>query len=312
MGRIVISGASGDLGRRITEELLQRNPTAELTLVTRTPSKLSHRVSANIEVRRGDYTEPASLDEAYAGGETLMLISGLNVGRRVQEHRNAIAAAKKAGIQHVVYTSANGIHPRNPSLAVQDHYQTELDLRASGLQVVLLRDSFYAELFATAMLGSAIPAGEFSMAAGEGWVAPVSKRDVVRCLVTCLLDPRQHVGAVYELTGPELLSLHDMARMASELYGVPFKYKEITPEERLAILDAMGYPRTYSADMAENPDGALWASDEMLAGDAALKQGYHALLSHHVEMLTGQKAESLWSVMTRCKGMRYDETWTKS
>lgn len=312
MGRIVISGASGDLGRRITDLLLQNDPDAELTLVTRTPPKLAHRVRGNVDVRRGDYNDRASLDAAYAGGETLMLISGLNVGRRVKEHRNAIAAAKHAGIKYVVYTSANGIHPRNPSLAVQDHYQTELDLRESGLQVVTLRDSFYAELFATAMLGSAVPAGEFSMAAGEGWVAPVSKRDVVRCIVKCLTEPQLHVGAVYELTGPELVSLRDMARMTSELYGVPFKYKEVTPQERLAILDALGYPRTYSADMAENPDGALWASDEMLAGDAALKQGYHALLSHHVEMLTGQKAESLWSVMTRCKGLRYDETWTST
>ena len=310
MGRIVISGASGDLGRRVTELLLERDADAELTLVTRTPSKLAHRARDNVVVRQGDYTDRASLDAAYAGGQTLLLISGLNVGRRVQEHRTAIAAAKQAGIQHIVYTSGNGVHPRNPSLAAQDHYRTELDLRESGLQVVTLRDSFYAELFATVMIGAALPFGEFSMAAGDGWVAPVSKLDVARCVAECVAQPERHAGVVYELTGPELLSLHDMARMASELHGVPFRYREVTEAERLAALDALGYPRTYSPDMSDNPDGAKWASDEMLAGDAALKQGYHALMSRHVELLTGRKAEPLASVFERCKGKRYDETWS--
>lgn len=307
MGRIVISGASGSLGRYVTDLLLENDIGHELTLVTRTPSKLAHRESNNVSVRHGDYTDRASLDAAYAGGETLLLISSLNVGRRLEEHRNAIAAAKQAGVKYIVYTSFQGIHPRNPSLAAQDHYQTELVLRESGVKSVVLRDSLYTEIFTSVVIAAALPFGEFRMAAGDGVIAPVSKRDVAHCVAKCLMDPEFHAGAVYELTGPELINLHDLARIGSEFHGTPIKYVPVTPEERLAQLDALGFPRTYSPDMDKNPTGGMWASDEMLAGDIALKQGFHAILTHHVKFLTGREPESLRSVFERCKGKRYDE-----
>src|SRR4051812_9923880 len=104
MGRIVISGASGDLGHRVTALLLATDPDAELTLVTRTPEKLQAG-TPRIRVCRGDYRDADSLEAAYSGGEVLFLISGLNLGRRVSEHRNAISAAQRAGIRHIVYTS---------------------------------------------------------------------------------------------------------------------------------------------------------------------------------------------------------------
>jgi NAD(P)H dehydrogenase (quinone) len=307
MSRIVISGASGNLGRYVTDLLLENDNGPELTLVTRTPSKLLHRECEKVSVRYGDFTDPASLDAAYAGGETLLLISSLNVGRRLEEHRNAITAAKQAGIKYIVYTSFQGVHPKNPSLASQDHYQTERLLRESGIEHVVLRDSLYAEIFTNVVIAAAVPVAEFQMAAGDGIIAPVSKRDVAHCAVKCVLNPEYHAGAVYELTGPELLNLHDLARIGSEFHDTPIKYVPVTPQERLALLDALGFPRTYSPEMDKNPAGAMWASDEMLAGDIALAQGFHAILSHHVKFLTGREPESLWSVFERCKGKRYDE-----
>lgn len=307
MGRIIISGASGDLGRRVTDLLLEADPNAELTLVTRTPAKLAYRVQGNVMVRRGEYAEPESLDAAYEGGDTLLLISGLNLGQRVQEHRNAIAAAKKAGISYVVYTSVLGIHPQNPALSAKDHYQTELDLRESGIPFVFLRDALYAEIITNFVIRASLPFGQFNMAAADGCLSPVSKLDVVRCVTRCILEPERHAGAVYEITGPEMLSLHDIARIASEYHGAPMEYIPVTPEERLAFLDSIGYPRTYTPDMPMSADGHMWASDELVSADTAIAQGFQAILSHHVRYITGQEPESLRAVFERCKDKRYDE-----
>lgn len=306
MGRIVISGASGDLGRRVTDLLLENEPQAVLTLMTRSPAKLGHRRSATVKVMQGDYTDPASLDAAYAGADTLLLISGLNIGRRVQEHRNAIAAAKKAGIRNIVYTSVGGVHPRNPALSARDHYQSEQDLRESGVGVVILRDALYSEIVTNVLIGPALPFGAFNMACGDGYMAPVSKLDVVRCVAACLRDPDFHAGAVYEITGPELLTLHDIARIASEFHGTPIKYIPVSPEERLAFLDSIGMPRTFTPDMPMSPDGHMWASDELVSADTAVAQGYQGILSRHVHFLTGREPESLLSVFERCKDKRYD------
>lgn len=307
MSRIVISGASGDLGRRVTEQLLGARSDAELTLVTRSPAKLAHRISATVDVRQGDYTDADSLDAAYEGGGTLLMISGLNLGRRVGEHRNAIAAAKKAGIGSIVYTSVLGINPNNPALSAKDHYQTEVDLRASGIPFVILRDALYAEIVTNFVILSALPFGRFNMAAGDGRLSPVSKLDVVRCVTECVLRADHHSGSVYEITGPELLSLNDIARIASEHHGTPMEYDAVTPQERLAFFDSIGYPRTYDPDMPMSADGHMWASDELVSADIAIAQGYQGILTDHVKLLTGRNPERLSEVFARCGNKRYDE-----
>jgi NAD(P)H dehydrogenase (quinone) len=119
MNRIVISGASGDLGRRVTKLLLKEGPGVELTLVTRTPEKLADLAAQGIRVLKGDYQDPDSLDAAYSGADTLFLISGLNLGWRISEHRNAISAAQRALVGHVVYTSVGGVAAEQPRFVSQ-------------------------------------------------------------------------------------------------------------------------------------------------------------------------------------------------
>jgi NAD(P)H dehydrogenase (quinone) len=196
MGRIVISGASGDLGRRVTDLLLKADGDLDLTLVTRKPENLGQRQAQGLRVCRGDYQDADSLDAAYSGGGTLFLISGLNLGRRVSEHRNAIAAAQRAGIRHIVYTSVGGVQPNNPALSAKDHYQTELDLRACGLTFTILRNSLYSEIVSNILVAPAAETGVMKQATGDGYLAPVAKADVARCAATCLLQPERHAGAV--------------------------------------------------------------------------------------------------------------------
>lgn len=307
MSRIVISGASGDLGRRVTGMLLEADPKRELTLVSRTPSKLGDLGGENVRLEQGDYRDKDQLVNAYQGGEILFMISGLNLGRRVEEHRNAIDAAKESGIQHVVYTSVGGVQPRNPAMSAMDHYQTELDFRASGLSYTFLRNALYAEIVSNILVAPAAESGIMTQATGAGYLAPVAKADVTRCATACLLDPEPHVGAIYEITGPELLDFEQIAAMGSEVHGKPIKYVPVSAEERLAFFDSIGVPRTYDPNMPPSPDGHMWASDELVTADVAIAEGFQAVLSHHVKQITGRDPEPLRAVMERVKSVRYDQ-----
>jgi NAD(P)H dehydrogenase (quinone) len=307
MNRVVVSGASGDLGKRITRLLLERMSASDLTLVTRTPEKLADLEKLGVTVHRGDYNEPGALEAAYAGSDALMLISGLAVTKRVPEHRNAINAAKKAGIQHIVYTSVAGIHPRNPTLSASDHIVTEVDLRNSGLGFTALRNQTYAEVFPTVAAQPALRTGKWVQIAGNGMISPVSKRDIALCAATCLLEPDRHNGAIYEITGPQLLTFREIAAMAAEIYGIPIEYVQVSEQQRFAMFDAMGIPRKFSEDMAAHPDAHKWCSEEMVTADIAFQQDFHALLSHHVRFITGKEPYSLREVFAFCKGKDYSD-----
>ncbi|NHU42266.1 NAD(P)H-binding protein [Rhodococcus sp. A14] len=311
MTQIVISGASGDLARRVTQGLLERAPLCNLTLVTRSPEAIEAG-GPNVSVRKGDYEKPELLDEAYHGGDILFLISGLNLGRRTTEHRNAIRAAEKAGIRHIVYTSVGGVQPGNPALSAIDHYQTELDLRASGLSYTILRNALYAEIVSAIWLAPAARDGVLEMATGHGSLAPVSKVDVARCATAILADPADHDGAVYEITGPELLSMDDIVRLGSEVFGTEIAYKPVSEEERLQFFDSVGLPRTYDPNMPPSAEGHMWASDELVSADLAVAQGYQALLSGHVEQITGEAPAPLRSVLEKVKDTPYDRIGSAS
>lgn len=152
-----------------------------------------------------------------------------------------------------------------------------------------------------------VAAGKWLSAAGEGRLAPVSKLDIVRCAACCLLDPDFHGGATYEISGPELLSFREIAALAADIHGIPIEYVPVSPQERLEYFDSLGYPRTYDEHRGPSSDGHMWASDEMVSADIGFAQNYHAILSYHVEFITGQKPRSLREVFELCKGKRYEE-----
>jgi len=307
MTKYVISGASGSLGRKITEQLLEKIPAENLSVSTRTPNNLDALSQRGVAVHAADYNDPAALERAYAGSDVLMLISSLAVTKRVPEHRNAINAAKRSGIKHIVYTSTAGIHPQNPTLSASDHIVTEDDLRRCGIGYTIMRNACYAEVFPTVAAQPVLRSGEWVQVEGDGKLAPISKNDIARTAVACMLNPTRHDGAVYEVTGPDLVSFRDIAAMASEVYGVPIRYVPVSVEERYAMLDAMGVPSQYAEGMDGHPDAHLWCSDEMVTADVAFQAGYHGILTHHVEFITGQKPRSLREVFELCKGKDYND-----
>lgn len=206
-----------------------------------------------------------------------------------------------------MYTSVGGVQPNNPALSSQDHCQTEIDLRASGLAYTILRNSLYSEIVSNVLVAPGLETGLLRQATGDGFLAPVAKSDVADCAATCLLQNERHAGAVYEITGGELLNFHEIAAIGTEVHGVPVKYAPVSAEERLAFYDSVGIPRTYDPDMPPSADGHMWASDELVSAEVAIAEGYQAVMSHHVKHITGQEPVSLRSVMERCKSLRYDE-----
>jgi NAD(P)H dehydrogenase (quinone) len=211
MSKIAISGASGDMAKRITAELLEKIRPEDLTLTTRTPEALADRAMQGVRVCKADYNDPDALEAGFRGNDILMLISSLAVTRRVPEHRNAIEAAKRAGIRHIVYTSVIGLLPHSPTLSVADHRATEKMLGASGMGWTALRNGTYAEVLPENIALPALETGIWYQVQGEGRFAPPSKIDLARCAATILLDPAVHNEACYDLSGPELLTFQQVA-----------------------------------------------------------------------------------------------------
>lgn len=294
--KIVLSGASGDLGRRITAALLAHLPAANLILLTRQPSTLAALAAQGATVRHADFSAAANLPAAMAGGDVLMLISTLSIGKRAEQHGAAIAAAKAAGVRHIVYTSSCGIQPQTPSISGQEHYATEQLLLKSGLDFTILRNSWYADVIPQLLMPAAIAMGGIGFSTGEGRVAPVAKADCARAAAAVLANPAQHAGAIYEITGPELFTLREMMAHCSTVSRKPIVYQAMSHAEKQAVFDAMGVSRDYEEGMMNATTNA-WASNEMITYEMAIKQGFFSLCSRHVEMLTGQPAATFAEVV---------------
>src|SRR3972149_8228671 len=166
--RIIITGASGHFGRQSAEGLLEKLPVGQLILVSRNPDSLADLAGRGAEVRYGDFDKPESLAAAFAGGERMLPTSTPSVGRRRQQHGNAINAARSAGVKHIVYTSFVGAAPDDPSLVGKEHRATEELLRESGLAWTFMRNSQYGEALAEMAVTHHLPSGQWRGSAAPG------------------------------------------------------------------------------------------------------------------------------------------------
>jgi len=235
---IVITGATGHLGHLVIDSLLERGvPASQIRATGRNTERLASFSARGIETVLADFDRPETLVPAFTGAEAVLLVSGSEVGKRVDQHRNAIDAARKAGVGRVVYTSAP--HATDSDLVLApEHAETERLLAASGLPVTILRNNWYTENYA-GTLESAAATGEIIGSAGTGRVASASRRDFADAAAVVLTTPG-HDGAVYELSGDVAWTFHDLARAAGSLLGREVRYRDVTPEEHAAILTAAG------------------------------------------------------------------------
>src|SRR4051794_29509251 len=183
---LIVTGASGNLGRLVAENLMERLTPEQVVLVTRRPEALSDFRARGADVRYGDFDNPDSLPAAFAGGRRMLLISTDAIGRRVAQHRAAIDAAAAAGISQVVFTSHVSPVAKNPTGPVaQEPGETEALLHQSGLGWTVLRFGSFAELQVPAA-ALAISAGRLGTNSGDGRIVPVSRRDCAEAAVVAL------------------------------------------------------------------------------------------------------------------------------
>ncbi len=287
----IVTGATGKLGRMVTAQLLEHLHPAELILTTRNPKALEQLGARGAHVRYADYDKPETLVDAFEGGDRMLLISTLSVGRRAQQHRNAIDAAVKAGVKHIAYTSSGGAHPDNPALVIPEHLQTEEALKRSGVAFTVLRDSLYSEVPLTEIGPRALASGKWVGSAGDGKIGFASKSDCMACAVK-VLTSAGHENKIYEITGPQLLSFRDAAALTAEIGGKPIEYVVISDEEMEEMLVAAGVPRRYQEGMV-TPGVGTSSAEDIVSYERGIRGGYFAVISDHVQKLLGRPPLSL-------------------
>ena len=232
---ILVTATSGPFGRLVVESLLASGvPANQIRAGARTVEKAA---DLGVEVVHLDYSDPASLGTALVGVDSLLLVSGSEVGQRVTQHGNVIDAAAAAGVSHLVYTSAPAATTSALVLA-PEHKATEEAIAASGIPATILRNSWYTENY-TSVVEQARATGEIVSSVGDGRVASASRRDYADAAAAVLTNP-EHIGATYELSGDRAWDFTELAAVASDLIGSPVTYRAVSPEEHAEYLAAAG------------------------------------------------------------------------
>jgi len=283
---VAITGASGHLGRKTAELLISGLDPSDVVLLTRTPDALADLAGRGAAVHRADFNEPSSVRDALAGVERMLLISAVELGQRVQQHRAAIDAAQHAGVRHVLYTSIPNPVTQNPAGVVPDHLATEEALRASGLAWTFLRNNLYAE-YQVPTAAQAIATGQLVTNAGGGRTAYVSRDDCAAAAAAVLTSPG-HENTAYDVTGPQAVSVDELAALAGEIAGRTIDVVHVDDDAFVTGLTGAGVPEV---------GARLYASF-----GASTRDGFLEGVSSAVEDLTGEAPRSLRAVLTAARG----------
>ena len=284
---VIVTGASGQLGRLVAESLMSRSAPLELVLVTRRPAALSDLAVRGADVRRGDFDDPASLLKAFAGGSRMLLISTDAIGRRVTQHRAAMYAAAAAGVGHVVYTSHVSPVQGNPIGEIaRENAETEAALRDHGFTWTVLRFGSFAEL-QVGPASMAVAAGKLVSNAGDGRIVPVSRHDCAEA-AAIVLTTSGHEARTYEITGPESLSQRDLAGLLAEVTGRAVRVVRVGDNMLTWGMGRCGVPTPVARAVT--------------AFGRAVREGYFDVLDPAFEHLAGRPARSLRDVLIRHRG----------
>jgi NAD(P)H dehydrogenase (quinone) len=239
---IVITGASGKLGRLVAAELEKKVNPSTVVLGSRDPEKLGDLAARGFKTARADFDDAASLEKAFAGAGTVLIISGdAPIDVRIRQHRAAIDAAKKAGVARVVYTSFSNPSAKSLFTFGAIHGDTEAYLKASGIPFTILRNNQYAENLSNG-LAHAKQTGVLAQPGATGKVAFITRADIAAAIAGALTQ-EGHAGKTYELTGPEAADLFQIAAALSAGLGKPVQAVDADPKEFEKLFAAMGMPQ---------------------------------------------------------------------
>ncbi|WP_322032133.1 SDR family oxidoreductase [Paraburkholderia sp. J76] len=240
---IIVTGATGNLGRRIVEQLLARMPAAQIGAVSREPARAAALHRAGVDVRQADFAAPDTLAAAFAGATQLLLVSSnaeAYGGDPLAQHRAAIAAARAAGVSRIVYTSHMGASPASAFPPMRNHASTEAMLRDSGMAWTALRNGFYASTLP--MIVGDAPTNGLLAAPADGKVSWTAHDDLAEAAARILANEGCFEGPTPPLTATEALDLCDVAAVLSELTGKQVERTVIADEALASQMRGHGVP----------------------------------------------------------------------
>lgn len=250
---IAMTGATGQLGQHVLQNLLNTVPAGQIVAIVRNPAKAESLSQQGVVVRQADYSNEAALTAALQGVDKLLLISSSEVGQRAVQHRNVIKAAKAAGVKFIAYTSL--LHADTSPLGLADeHVATEKMLADSGIAYALLRNGWYTENY----LASAPPSiehGVFIGAAGNGKIASATRADYAAAAARVIAE-EGHAGKVYELAGDDDWTLSELAAELSKQSGKNVVYQNLSEADFAAALKGVGLPDGLAGMLADSDVGA--------------------------------------------------------
>lgn len=272
---ILVTGATGHLGRAVIAELLAKGAT-KVTAGTRDPAKFDVK---GVKAARVDFDDAASLDAAFAGIERLLIISTDSLdapGQRLRQHLAAVAAAKRAGVKHIVYTSMPAPEAGAPIPFAPDHLGTEQAVKDSGIGYTILRHNWY---FENTLMGmpQAIASGQMYTSAGQGGLAQASRADLARADAGALLT--ETASATYDLSGPEAVTMEEQAAIFNRVLGSKVQVVHLDDAALRGGLTAAGLP-----------EGLIGL---IVGADASIRTGRMNKVTDAVEKLSGRKPETL-------------------
>lgn len=274
---IAVTGATGHLGSLVINDLLDRGvPPSEIVAAARNPEKAADLAARGVEVREADYTKPDTLEAAFEGVDRLLFISNSDLGQRVEQHRNVVEAAKKAGVGLIAYTSIVRADT-SPLLLAEGHRTTEAMIRESGIPFVFLRNGWYTENY-TGNLAQTLEHGVILGSADGGRVSAATRADYAAAAAS-VLTSEGHEGIAYELGGDEAFTMDELAAEITRQSGTEVVYRDLPEEEYTRALVGFGLPE---------PAAAIYAD-----GDARLAEGHLYVDSGDLRRLIGRPTTPL-------------------
>lgn len=276
--KLLVTGASGHLGRLVLDKLLERGVEASsIIATTRDPAKLADYAAKGIEIRKADFDDTAALAGAFKGAARLALISTDALddkGTRRRQHANAVEAAKAAGVKHIVYTSMPNPMPDAKVIFAPDHRLTEEAIKASGLTYTILRNTWYQENQFMSLPSVLKSGGQWYTSTGEGKVSFIARVDCADAIAAVLASGTTE-SATYTLTGAESFTSAQVAVLASEVLGTPVTVIQLTDEQLAAGMKQHGVPD--------------FLIPMLISFEAGIRLGQLSDQSGDLEKLTGKK-----------------------
>lgn len=267
-------------------ELVDKN---QVILCGYNPEALKEFEEQGIETHETNFNNSQGLAEAFANADKVALISMPFVGKKRQNaHKNAVDAAKAAGVKQIIYTSlVNASDESNPSVEKIDHAFTEDYIKKTGLDYIFLRNSQYAEAMITNYFTFAKMDGILKNSQGDGKMAYISRKDCAKAIAYSLVSENYH-KSILNINGPQLMTISEFIEYGNQVTGNHVTYEELTDEENYAVFDSMGVPRTTDGKFKEDSE-APFSSEGMVTFAQAIRLGKMDMFTDDFKNLTGQE-----------------------